>query len=213
MWHFYRRWKHFFWCIRWIIEPTTPLDYFKCIKSWKKPPSALCWAGQILWRKTNFSRFHLKWILTLFLSAPGASRNSSSSLRKNTRPQHTNTSFYDAFSWGKVKPVHSTKSAERYTNYCCADGVCLEWNMKSICQWNGKAGMVGAVGIKHWNYSDCFLIQNTEASAFHITHLWPLERLPPGWFLFMLKLATITIVNVLKVQKGQALLLIRKICV
>lgn len=67
--------------------------------------------------------------------------------------------------------------------------------------------------IKHWNYLDCFLIQHTVASDLQITHLWPLERLPPRGFVFMLKLATIIIANVLKVHRGQALLLIGKICV
>lgn len=33
--------------------------------------------------------------------------------------------------------------------------------MTSICQWNGKTDMVGTVGIKHWNYSGCFLTDTT----------------------------------------------------
>lgn len=84
----------------------------------------------------------------------------------------------------------------------------MEYEIHLPVEWKSRHGR-----IKHWNYSDCFLIKHTEASALQITHLWPLERLPPGGFVFMLKLATIIRVNVLKVHKGQALLLIGKICV
>lgn len=82
-------------------------------------------------------------------------------LGKNTWTRHTNTYFYDGFSWGKVKSVHSIKSAERYTSYHCAYGVHVKQNIEMICHWNGKTDIVGTLGIKHWDYSACFLNDTT----------------------------------------------------